>query len=668
MEILEIYLDNTQIFDWVNWDDYTQEISREDSIKTFAVQVTSTFRFTGDGYKFILDKLNELGPCATISAKVVYRPSESSSEMILEGTIFTNSLNYKLENSGVECIVECKIEDNAFGRFIIGNQDAEFFIGQGISLTGVPYTGATPIDLTMFDPEDDTDISGNRRVYDVKDAILDIVEALSGDDIVFSSSWYDALPDDERYCVTIGSNIRLLTQSDPYISFRAIVSELQKKYNLWLFSARIDGVNTIKLEQEDFITQFEEIVLNDVRDIDVSFDESKFYSTVNVGSTEFIRDDEGKQFNPSDTTETFPFMSNFPYVPLVTHIEELFNVESECSAGSSLDLISQWVIDHNVILKVVKEANDEYDDDTFLIQYDRTTNRATPEILLEGVNPFGIGKTYQYNGQIINERVVDRWRFQGDITNNFVDTTDKFRIGTSNSSPLQPDDFEWNPTPMDLDSPLPLFNDNNRWDTTNYEFLVQETGVYRFDGEILYEIVSNASALNGILASWIYEYSPTGIFINKTLMGVGGVSGTGNSSIDFFDQPAYLHKNNIAVWVNRIDWPSPAVGLSWRFVNSFGGDDTVLELKNTVTTGDFTEEQSANTLFSQRMQFQHAIDSQTWLDMVQNPARGISIVNDVYNGRAEIAKGWPKKISINFVTGMAQWDLITNIDQEAFSP
>ena len=665
MDLLEIYLDGTLVHDWVNWDSLEQEITREDTINSFSVQIVSRFTFSGDGYRLILDKLNELGPCAKISAKVVYRPSPSSGTVLFTGVMFLNTLKYKLRESGVECLVTADINDSSFTRSIVGNQDAKFFIGQGIALDGTSYAGAAPIDLTLFNPRDDVNITGTRKAYDAKEVIIDIVRAISDGEIEFSSSWYDALPDDERYCVTTGLNFRGQAQDDPYVSFKEIISELQKKYNLWLFSAQINGVNVLRLEEEDFITQSDEVILTNVADIDVSFDQSKFYSTVNVGSSEYIRDDIGVGYQVADIAQEVPEMSNFPYIPLVTHVEETHNIQADCSVGTSLDLVSMFIIDHNVLFDMIENDNNEYDDQTFLIQYDQTTNRATSEALLGGS---GFNRTYQYNGQLINERVVDRWRFQANITNNFVANPDKFNVGTTLTDGPHPDDAEWNPTELDVDSPLPFFNENSRWDTVNYQFVVQETGVYRFDGEIVYNIITNPSGDLGLLAGWIFEFSPDNVFLQKYNLYVGTDNAVGVSSVDFFDRAVYLHKGNTAVFVNRIDWPSPAIGLSWEYLPNSGSLVTRLEIVDTVTTGNFTEEQNENTYFSQRLNFSYPIPADVWLQMVQNPARTVVVQNEVTNGTAVVAKGWPKKIKIDFVKGTARWDLITNIEQKAFVP
>ncbi|GAG23056.1 unnamed protein product, partial [marine sediment metagenome] len=239
------------------------------------------------------------------------------------------------------------------------------------------------------------------------------------------------------------------------MSLNEIVNNIGKKYNLWLFALTVDNQSILRLEEESYLTQSDVIRLDNVREIESNTNLKKFYATVTVGSSEADRDLEGVK-----TVDVYDSMSDFPYIAGMSTCQETWDITGECTGGTTLDILTTWVIDHNKIAAAIIDNDDDLDEDIFLIQYDKSTFKASSERLTEPLT----GGPYIYNPELVNMRVLDRFRLQGNLTNNFIQNTDKFEIGTTNTSGPHTDDFQWEPVELDDDSSGPFFNDNNRWD------------------------------------------------------------------------------------------------------------------------------------------------------------------------------------------------------------
>jgi len=644
---------------YLNWRDLSKQIKRNDTLKVFTVQQVGPLELGDEAAKYMRDQRTALGACGKVDVEIILRKDDTEAYSAVKGEVELFTIDSFVEDNSSEKQLTVELKDEGFGAKIVDQQNKEFFIGEGIDINGGTFTPSTPIELQTFDPSDNSNLAGKVKAYDLKDCFTDLVKALSEDTINFESTWYDNLPDDERYCVTTGLNMRQQSWQDPYISLQDLFENISKKYNLWFFAITIDNVSTLRLEEESFITQSATVRLDDVRAIQRTTDIQRFYSNVKVGSSDADKDQVGVQ----ELTPVYDVMSDFPYIPLITHVEETWNVEGQCTGGTSLELFTDWVIDHNLISKAIIDGDEDKDDDIFIVQYDQNTLKASSERLTDPVT----GGPYIYNPELINIRVIDRYRLQGNITNNFVQTTDKFLVGTTNTFGPFAVSTEWNPTELDVDSPLPFFNDNSRWDTVGYDFTVQETGVYRFHGEYFVDVTTNPGAPETItLTAIVQQITPAGEIVSNTLLAIGQqVAANLVFSLDWQDQPAYLKKGNTA----QLRLVATLTGAPWSatYIASSGGSDTFFELRNTVTAGEATTDQEASEYFAINYQFEHAIDETLWRDMEENPARQIQVFNDVEFGHAKVLGAWPQEITRNLITGETTWQLISNETETPFS-
>lgn len=661
-DIYAVYLNNIRIGsdeegnDWINWKSFDRQIIRNDEAKMYAVQTTSSFEFTGQGYELLVDAVKTLGRTASIPASITYRKDASSALIILSGIICLTSVTYPLKESGVACIATCKIEGNAMSQYILNNRDVAFFIGQGKSLLNASVTPSVPLQLQMFDPVDNTNIVGSIKAYDVKDCFTEIFASLSESAISFESGWYDSLGDEERYVITTGLNLRQVGEEDPQISLQTLFDDFQKKYNLWLFTEVLDdGTYVVKLEEESFLTQTDSIRLNGVRGVVTSTDEARMYSNIKVGSNTYIKD--------QNNTYTLPT------IPLLTHVSENYTIITPCNSGTTLDLVSNLIIDSNSIQDALPPFdNDDNDEELFIIQYTLATTRATTSTI---TTPAAPTVAYQYNGALLNYLVTDRWRVQGDIANNFVVSIDRFKVGTTQISTIRTGSSYWLPAELDDDTSGTFFNDNNVWDTTNFQFICQATGMYRFSGEMFVEYIANADSDTVIETAEVGLYTASDNLIGFPTILLGNTpfipAAPFISSVAFLVRPMYIQKGQRLKFLPRVIKSTNGAGLQYRFrLDNTFGTLSYFELIDEVVTSDLLTDTDPNAYFSEVLTFSHPYASELWLELEKNPTRRIDLYIDE-DATGPYATGWAQSIKTDFSTGVTEWELITNPLGEPFS-
>lgn len=159
-----------------------------------------------------------------------------------------------------------------------------------------------------------------------------------------------------------------------------------------------------------------------------------------------------------------------------------------CNIDNTLDLVSDWIIDSNVIQDVFTNGNTGYDDDIFFIMCDFDTSVAVQ------TDVFGTGGApLFYNDFLRNANVAQRWL--GGIPNSIAlylgDGNDEFRASvnaeilhlvTVTAAPAFIDPLEFQ-----NDFTAPNFDPNNNYSTITYEFTAPATGLYSFNTRVVWK-------------------------------------------------------------------------------------------------------------------------------------------------------------------------------------
>lgn len=372
----------------IDWQDLETELKRDFDKRTISVQYSTTATYGGAGYAYLSEKYAELGHCGE-AAVVITETCGGVTTRVVTGRIVLADCKWSLDR----CTVECSIVDDGLGARIHNNAKIAVSPTAALSKSLVSITPCVPIALTAADTSN-ADLTGTRRAFDWFDAITHAIAFITDGTVSVESDWYTALPDGERYCFAVGSDLRTAGTAVTRVSytFEDLFQELAKKYDLWMHPAD-DGSGGAVLRIEPGTTFF-----GDAGTLDLGvnpkvvrqLDRDRLFATVKVGSSEFIR--EMQTANP------------LPYISLLGFTEEVMNFEGQCNTDAELDLVTSWIIDPNILVKVTVGGDDGWDDEMFLIQYVGSTSRMR---MAQYVTP-GTG-AWLHNEALLNGVVLSRY-------------------------------------------------------------------------------------------------------------------------------------------------------------------------------------------------------------------------------------------------------------------
>lgn len=381
---------NDQLFnDPADWGGFGTQFLKDFTKRIISVKYTDTVTFTGAAHDYIRSVYDTSGYCADISLRIEEQCERGPWAIMARGTIIVADCEW----NETKCSVQCSVADNGIGARVANNMGVPVSPLADLSKNGVSIAPVTPIALRVFATNGSL-IAGARRAFDWYASIEHAVAFIGDGDVAISSDWYAALPDEQKIALAAASELRTSGFNTPRISwtFDELFTEISKKYNLWIFATEDGAGNaTLRIEPESTFlgTSVINTVLN-IEDLIRKTDTDRLYATVNVGSSENIV--ELGSANP------------MPYVPLLSFTDEVFSFSGVCNTEASLDLLSEWIIDTNVIYQIVEQNNDEWDKEIVVVQYTESTSEATSgTYFFPGLAP------YLYNEQLVNANVVGRF-------------------------------------------------------------------------------------------------------------------------------------------------------------------------------------------------------------------------------------------------------------------
>jgi hypothetical protein len=387
------YLNDTLVEEPNNWQQFTETLVRDETKRHVFFDYPISLEFIGEAYD-LLDGVYQDNYDSKTQFKVI-QVFDDGEELLFEAFIKTSNITFDL----IREVAIAEIDDAVYQTYIFNNYSVEVGCGAETSKNGADIDSIPFIDLRLFNPVTGVYFVESYRAFDVKDAMKMLVDYVSDGTIDFQSSWYDNLPNNEKYCILTGIEMRENTgRTAPIVSLESLFNELWKKYNLYLIVENPIQEPTIRLEEEAYLygdTTFE--ILN-AENLTRSIDFERLYSTISLGSNTNIRE-RGATFL-------------FPYLRLFSFCDETFNVESEINVDNELDLISDFIIDTNVIQDVLVNNDESYDEEIFLVQYEQgVANRAVAGDYFDTVSP----DSRLYNEQLLNANVAERFSVLGNL-------------------------------------------------------------------------------------------------------------------------------------------------------------------------------------------------------------------------------------------------------------
>ena len=404
MNRFKFYIDDTEVTPPKNFDDFTEELVRSESSRHVYFDYPISLEFIGDGYEVLDQKYKE--DYNSQLKLVITEQTEQAATVVFNAFIKISNITFDL----IRHVATCEIDDTVYQSYLFSNYSVEAGCGSGISKNGVPIDEIQSIDLTVYNPITGVNYEETRRAFDMKDAISMMIAYVSDNTISFESSWYDGLTIGGRLAIVTGFELRNHTgRTAPIISLKSIFEELWKKFNLYLIIENpINGL-VVRLEEESYLYGNTGVDILYCENLTRSLDFERLYSTIKIGSKKAIQE------------RSTVFL--FPYLRLFSFVEETYNLEGVINVDNTLNLVSEFIIDTNVIQDVLVNDNDDYDEEIFIIQYNLINKVAMKGTYFDTID----SASRLYNESLLNSNVADRFRYLGNLVLQTGEITAGFR-------------------------------------------------------------------------------------------------------------------------------------------------------------------------------------------------------------------------------------------------
>jgi len=409
--MFKFYLDNIEVSNPINWEEFTETIEYDATIKGVLPKYELKLNFVGGGYEYLYSKRVEIGFCQLVELRVDFACSDGTFKPLLEGYINIARCKFNLN----KCFVECDVLDNNYGALIYNNKNIKANLGADTSKTGVIIPKAIVNKIKFFDP--DTGIYPSninaRECVTIYEAFKFLIAFMTDGKVAFDSVLFSSLYNGTNFYILTGKSIRNNTGGLPEISFEELFVEVYKKFNIAFTIKTINGMPTMIIDPIDFIySSASGIELENIEDFKESFNPEKLYSNVILGGTTTDYDNTIHSFFPR---QFFSFN------------EESYYFQNQCNLDKTLDLKGDWIVDSNIIQEVayIFNLDTTYDSDIFFVEgYETTFPYVNAQIYF---NVIYSSNSRYYNKQFLNVDVSGRFDIYGDSTLATGTDTEGFR-------------------------------------------------------------------------------------------------------------------------------------------------------------------------------------------------------------------------------------------------
>ena len=501
----------------------------------------------------------------------------------------------------------------------------------------------------------------------MKDCFEYIIAFITDGTVGFQSDYLDNLPDDESMCLVVGSELRTGngTSLAPEINFEDINNVIHKLDNTF-FTIQFTPANKpiIRLENDDFFRDNTgTLKFEFLEDLLQSFDTSRLYANITLGSNHFKK----------DTSASF----SLPYVPFLTHVEETYQIGGVCNTDADLNLVSEYVYCNNRIESVFA-GNDDFDDDIFIIQYTKTTSQATQGFYLTEAAVLPA----LYNERMLNSNVSERHKIHGELAKFFGTNpdNDKFRASTTSDGTLHQDNTDpaviINEGVIEYDDDFtdPNFDTGGNFNTVLFRYVAPALGFYFFESHWLWRITEN---IPGFLINPDQPIFKT-VFVTHHFHRHNAAAAL-LQSFDLEDenkqfenpapappyqldvlQPMFLEAGDFVDVEVDFETSATATGIGNDPDISFQQIAGSFVLVTYVATGGGVfSPGDADRVPVALYEFDKAVTDETWQLIKADVSKSITINNDGETDRVT----FPGKVTRNLYTGVTEWENRADLDQ-----
>jgi hypothetical protein len=384
----------------LNPEDFGINITEDDTIGARIVSFDNELIFGGDVFGYLYNKLATSGYCELVRVEVQYLcESNGIWERLVDGYIIATESNFLLDR----CQVKTKVYDETFSTKINNNKSIPFSLRLTTSKNGTPITPPTIRRLDIFDPAMGTWYPNFTYGYGVYDVFAHLVNCMSDGLVDFASDIFDYIdPTNDIPVYTQGNVLRTRTDIEMSATFEQLYLTLKQKLNLGMgFERQANGRPLLRIEPVSYFQQSTASVnLYDQPDIEMKFDVSRLYASVNFGSSPYLFPNE---CNGGDG------FCLFPQPVFQGFRDESFGFVGECNTSNVLNLkTSDVVFDHNVIEDILRYNSEAYELSPIIIQSDYRSRFAPNSFSARVYNLTGLTIPF-YNLNFSNEGVSSNW-------------------------------------------------------------------------------------------------------------------------------------------------------------------------------------------------------------------------------------------------------------------
>ena len=411
-----------------NAEDFSVNITEDKEINARIVSFDNDLKFVGGMFEYLYDKLIDTGGCALIDVEVQYLCAGVWKRLV-NGYIIVSEISFQLD----KCAVQTKLYDNSFSSKINNNKSIPFPLNSILTKNLNAVVPPTIRRLDLFNPANGA-YQYSCFGVSIYDAFKHLVSCMSDNFVDFDSNLFafDYSADGNFDMVSTGLSIINATSDPAIVSFQDLYVALNKKIRLGIgIETQGNGRPLLRIENADYFNQQgAQVNLYDQPNILLKYDVSQQFASIRFGSSPFL---EQHECNNGETACTF-FQDSFRGFR-----DETFGLLGECNTTAVLSLNSDKIVfDTNVIEDAYVHNNENYNNDTFVIQsfWDVSLNKG----FARQFDPYGIGQTV-YNGDYTNSASALNW--VGGYPNGIYSYIQGFNPGStqlqarSNASPLQ---------------------------------------------------------------------------------------------------------------------------------------------------------------------------------------------------------------------------------------
>lgn len=641
--MIQIYLDGNLIQDTPEFGELKEVIELDKDLKSWAQHFDETqLTFYGDGFNYIKGKKDEFGYNYRIDVQIVVTEDSGSVGYgdVIKGYIYLVDAEIEhtkryVEVSLVELYNEGTIKQNHKLKFNLFNGGTNSINGVDISTSVAPRAF-----LKVFDPADGTYYGTTHYGVEIVDALKWMVAYISDNGVGFRDEYFAANWGDHKFALTKGYELRkgdhtVIVQESLFNT----MANLYKIFNIWWY---ID-YSTLKptfviAHRSEIDNNPETLTIPYVKNIKESFYEENFFNAVEIGTETYI-------LPPTADDYWLQFVNGF------THHYEKFNGRNNTLIDQTLDLVSDWVMDHNVISQVVKNGSTEYDDRVFFIEYDNNG------FLTDEATQYTYGNLESDTRRLYNENLLNYNRLRrfdlpldlgfdsgdGSVDDNFEAT------GSLIFSPALP----YVASPFEFDTEVS--DPNNNYNPTTFRYVMPSgvPGNYGFYAGFKIAI-SNLDPLgtaNANIEIFLRHYYPSGTLKQVAQKTYNINKNSGPEGITIF-----VDRNFILAEGDYVDVLFETVGSTGTYDLEIRGPECVFKTLYVQNQGGLvTGDANIRAYYGSLLKFGRHINLQDWKTLKNNLIQNI-IVSKA-DGR--IAETKIKKIERVIKTGKATFELIT---------